>query len=832
MMVKLNFASKLLVLVFVACLFSTAQSLNCSDVINTIICSCKKKIECISTNASSTEMFSAVDRILVTSNVSENIVNISLPNLNLNTKDTTFKQFNIQNLIIQNSNLQAISEDALKNLENNLIYLNVKSNNFRSIPSKGLRHLKQLQTLIISENFIKTINVVDFFHNVNLNYLDLSKNIISSIEKGSFLSLKKLQILHLEDNKLSSVNKDMFENLNNLTSLILSNNKLKILSESLLDHMIALRNLIVDKNELISFNNIKITSTSLQSFHLSNCFLNESFIAGALKDLPNLISLHLNDNLIKNISEFAFSYFHKLNELDLSNCQLSYIDETAFYNLTNLKILDLENNNLSKLKCQLTKHLKSLESVNLENNKLESIENGTFGSCPNLTEIILTGNQLKCDCQLAGFASFLKNYQLDGVDDTQCFSPAHLQGEDVIDVDFSLMNCLASHNSCDGPDEFLPPKFSVDFVKIEYRSDATMDLWWSVESEGHLLPGVYKCNVSYSVVGEDDYSHISIEDCFSFSNHSKNSSMNLVLFPGEYNYNVCIVIFYTKNNSLYYNYCSAIHYQNPTSGPLKGGGMDTTITSSSTQTETQTSSPLDDSGVATTITTSSTQMQTQTSITSRQATTVTVETTTSIVSNPDSNSITMMRWTTIASQSSSNQNTVFVWIDENDKLYVSWNGTEEKVNSFCRLQLSVTSRNQTKKTERRDCGSGSMHLDPLDLGEDFEICLSTYRNFSQEQNHCTHFKKPLLAESSHSNEGQPIATGAAFPSIILVTILVGSLILASVALITLVVFLIKFMWKRRGESSRYDVSKEESSQKNKRRSNLYSVSLAEDDAAI
>ncbi|XP_067127409.1 uncharacterized protein [Centruroides vittatus] len=394
------------------------------------------------------------------------------------------------------------------------------------------------------------------------------------------------------------------------------------------------------------------------------------------------------------------------------------------------------------------------------------------------------------------------------------------------------MNCLASHNSCDGPDEFLPPKFSVDFVKIEYRSDETMDLWWSVESEGHLLPGVYKCNVSYSVVGEDDYIHIGIEDCFSFSNHSKNNSMNLVLFPGEYNYNVCIVIFYTKNNSLYYNYCSAIRYQNPTfhstSGPLKGGGVATTIISSSTQTQSQNSSLLEGGGVETTIISSSPQTS---SITSHQTTTVTAEITTSIVSNPDSNSITTLRWTTTASQSS-NQNTVFLWIDENDKLYVSWNGTEEEVNSFCRLQLSVTSRNQTKKTERRDCGSGSMHLDPLDLGEDFEICLSTYRNFSQEQNHCTHFKKPLLAESNHSNEGQPIATGAAFPPIILVTALVGSLILASVALITLVVFLIKFMWKRRGESSRYDVSKEESSQKNKRRSNLYSVSLAEDDAAI
>jgi len=76
-----------------------------------------------------------------------------------------------------------------------------------------------------------------------------------------------------------------------------------------------------------------------------------------------------------------------LNDLDLSNNQISFIENNSFSSLNQLNYLDLRSNKLTRLK--LLSNMESLNELDLSNNQISFIENNSFSSLKQLTKLYL-----------------------------------------------------------------------------------------------------------------------------------------------------------------------------------------------------------------------------------------------------------------------------------------------------------------------------------------------------------------------------------------------------------------------------------------------------------
>lgn len=157
-----------------------------------------------------------------------------------------------------------------------------------------LSNPEKVESLHITNNFIKHIppNTFDLF--TNLKNLHITSNVIETLPNNIFDNLSQLEILFINNNNLVSLPKDVFKNLVNLKELYLSGNKLKNLDASVFNSLI------------------------------------------------NLEVLYLSDNQFESMPETVFMSLSNLKELDLiGNYELKVLPGNVFSSLSNLKILRL-----------------------------------------------------------------------------------------------------------------------------------------------------------------------------------------------------------------------------------------------------------------------------------------------------------------------------------------------------------------------------------------------------------------------------------------------------------------------------------------------------------
>lgn len=84
-----------------------------------------------------------------------------------------------------------------------------------------------------------------------------------------------------------------------------------------------------------------------------------------------------------------------LTKLIISSCNISLIESGAFYNFAELEQIDLSNNQISHLSRQtFAPHLYRLRTLKLNNNRLNSLDAEFFEKLPELREVILSSNRL------------------------------------------------------------------------------------------------------------------------------------------------------------------------------------------------------------------------------------------------------------------------------------------------------------------------------------------------------------------------------------------------------------------------------------------------------
>ncbi|XP_066304498.1 insulin-like growth factor-binding protein complex acid labile subunit [Branchiostoma lanceolatum] len=377
-------------------------------------------------------------------------------------------------LTLTSNRLQSVSNMTFGNLpslEN--VYLD---KNEISVLEKGvLGHLKGLRQLKLGYNKIEDISLAGL---TSLTELDVPYNSLKSFP-SNMADAAQLEVLSMENNPVGEpLRTGQLSDLIGLQRLTLDNvTSLQVAGT--LDPQVFCG---LDHLYLISLKHNKLVSLSPETF---TC-------------VPHLTYLYLDHNNLTEIKLGTFKGLQKLTELDLSCNQLSRISPGTFNGLVKLFYLSLGGNNFTNI-LHVVPALEGLPSLdtpalndnsfvyvgpdsfpdnmaidllNLSGNKIRIIEEGALNAraFPNMTRVWLDeGNPLhflpekiieglpkfqtltvgddpfNCDCQLRGFATWLRKQVNPPNVFLVCNSPASLKGKYLKDVALEDLTC----NSCD-----------------------------------------------------------------------------------------------------------------------------------------------------------------------------------------------------------------------------------------------------------------------------------------------------------------------------------------------------------------------------------------------
>uniref|UniRef100_A0A8C0ZGR3 Leucine rich repeat neuronal 2 n=1 Tax=Cyanistes caeruleus TaxID=156563 RepID=A0A8C0ZGR3_CYACU len=169
-----------------------------------------------------------------------------------------------------------------------------------------------------------------------------------------------------------------------------------------------------------------------------------------LRNMPQLLSLHLEENQLSELPDGSFPGLGNLQELYLNHNRLRRIAPRAFAGLGSLLRLHLNSNLLRTLDSRWFQMLPSLEILMVGGNKVDAFQHlpalhrQTVESLPNLQEISIHGNPLRCDCVIRWVNSTRPRVRFIEPQSTLCAEPPDLQRRHIRDVPFQEMTeqCL------------------------------------------------------------------------------------------------------------------------------------------------------------------------------------------------------------------------------------------------------------------------------------------------------------------------------------------------------------------------------------------------------
>uniref|UniRef100_A0A4W6FF36 Leucine rich repeat neuronal 1 n=1 Tax=Lates calcarifer TaxID=8187 RepID=A0A4W6FF36_LATCA len=305
----------------------------------------------------------------------------------------------------------------------NLTELDLSQNNFSTVEAVGLTNMNHLTTLHLEENQISQLPDHCLGNLSNLQELYINHNQISSISPLAFAGLHSLLRLHLNSNKLHVIDSRWFEETPNLEILMIGENPVIGLLDMNFKPLGSLRSLVLAGMDLTDVPaNAFVGLDNLESIS----FYDNKLVRIpqlSLQRVPNLKFLDLNKNPVQKIQEGDFRNMLRLKELGINNMmELVSIDRYALDNLPELTKLEATNNpKLSYVH----------QSLMLNNNALTALYQHTVEVLPNLREISLHSNPLRCDCVIQWMSSNRTTVRFMEPLAMLCNSPAELKDQRV-----------------------------------------------------------------------------------------------------------------------------------------------------------------------------------------------------------------------------------------------------------------------------------------------------------------------------------------------------------------------------------------------------------------
>lgn len=234
-------------------------------------------------------------------------------------------------ILLIKSNVKTLHINSITNLPD-LSMLTLSSINLESIKPGALQDLNSLETLILSENKLKTIEEKTFTF-CKVKTIDLSNNLIATIQKNAFYGTPMLETLLLNDNKLPKFDPQWFHQfVVSITSLQLHNNQIRNISTTTFIQFEQLETLTLSSNTIEAIDSDSFVNTKLLStMEIANNSLTDiSF----LKPLTELKTVDLGFNRIMFVNKQMVSELLLLQTLDLSynplkcSCYTNFVQTT------------------------------------------------------------------------------------------------------------------------------------------------------------------------------------------------------------------------------------------------------------------------------------------------------------------------------------------------------------------------------------------------------------------------------------------------------------------------------------------------------------------------
>lgn len=350
------------------------------------------------------------DNLLVL-DLSQNVIDTLPPNLMSGLR-------RLQKLYLQGNGLNSIADRALEGLIS-LTTIRFSDNVLTSLPPELFSDTKELKEIYLNNNTITVlapglfsdltqllvldlsfneltsdwINTSTFSGLKRLVYLDFSHNRVSKMEIALFRDLHNLQILKMQDNFIEHIPENVFSSLKNLHTLTFSNNRLTNIESYAFVGLQVLSVLSIDSNRISKIHPHSLRNcSSLQDLHINGNRLDE--VPQALKEIPQLKTLDLGENLIVSIENASFMTMEQMYGLRLTENNIGNISKGVFDKMTSLKILNLSRNKIHKIEAGAFDANINLQAIRLDGNYLTDI-GGLFAKLPNLVWLNISDNRLE-----------------------------------------------------------------------------------------------------------------------------------------------------------------------------------------------------------------------------------------------------------------------------------------------------------------------------------------------------------------------------------------------------------------------------------------------------
>ncbi|KAG9490206.1 leucine-rich repeat neuronal protein 3 [Eleutherodactylus coqui] len=431
---------------------------------------------------------------------------------------------NTQVLLLQANNIEEI-----KNVDHfpvNLTGLDLSQNNLSSMVNINFTNAHQVLSVYLEENKLAELTEECFSGLVHLQELYINHNFICTISPNAFAGLGNLLRLHLNANRLQVVNSLWFEAMPHLEILMIGENPVIKIEDMNFKPLINLRSLVLAGINLTEISdNAFIGLENLESISFyDNRFVNVPSVA--LQKVLNLKFLDLNKNPIRRIQRGDFSNMLHLKELGINNMpELVSIDSLAIENLPELRKIEATNNpKLAYIHPNAFYRLPKLETLMLNSNSLSALYRSTIDALPNLKELGIHSNPIRCDCVNRWINMNKTSIRFMETDSLFCVDPPEFQGQNVRHIHFREMMeiCLPL---------IAPQSFPSDLdistgnsISLHCRATAEPepDIYWITPSGSKLQPNTINGPFYVHAEGTLKISRISILEAGLYTCVAKN----------------------------------------------------------------------------------------------------------------------------------------------------------------------------------------------------------------------------------------------------------------------------------------------------------------------
>ncbi|KAJ8682467.1 hypothetical protein QAD02_018259 [Eretmocerus hayati] len=272
--------------------------------------------------------------------------------------------------------------------------LRLNDNRIVQLPSSALAGTKNIEILSLSRNQIGTVDMASFAELKNLRELDLRHNAIESMAGFASANLSRLLSVDLGHNNLHTLPGNFFAHSSTLRRVDLSENKFKQIPSTALSslNLPGLTWLNLTRNPFTKIHQQPPESRYplLQELDLSNTNLT-ILTSQDFEAFPALQHLFLSHNSISRVSPGVFRSLPNLLTLNLGMNGISILPQERLQGLEHLRILNLTHNRLKDLE-EFPKDLKALQILDLSYNEIVTVGKATFKNLLNLVELHLYGN--------------------------------------------------------------------------------------------------------------------------------------------------------------------------------------------------------------------------------------------------------------------------------------------------------------------------------------------------------------------------------------------------------------------------------------------------------